>query len=87
MGMLRNIKRKFYVSKLEHNENDAKGTWKIIKSISGMVRQSKRVNSLRIEDRITKIHLKWRLSFILIFHLLPINSGDSFLKLTLICLN
>ena len=42
----RNIKRKFYVSKLEQNENDAKRTWKIIKSISGMVKQSKRVNSL-----------------------------------------
>ena len=52
VGMLRNIKRKFYVSKLEQNENDAKGTWKIIKSISGMVKQFKRVNSLRIEDRI-----------------------------------
>ena len=46
VGMLRNIKRKFYVSKLEQNENDTKGTWKIIKSISGMVKQSKRVNSL-----------------------------------------
>ena len=46
VGMLRNIKRKFYVSKLEQNENDAKGTWKIIKSTSGMVKQSKRVNSL-----------------------------------------
>ena len=46
VSMLRNIKRKFYVSKLEQNENDAKGTWKIIKSISGMVKQSKRVNSL-----------------------------------------
>ena len=52
MGMLRNIKRKFYVSKLEQNETDAKGGWKIIKSISGMVKQSKRVNSLSIEDRI-----------------------------------
>ena len=52
VGMLRNIKRKFYVSKVEQNENDAKGTWKIIKSISGMVKQSKRVNSLSIEDRI-----------------------------------
>ena len=51
VGMLRNIKRMFYVSKPEQNENDAKGTWKIIiKSISGMVNQSKRVNSLRIED-------------------------------------
>ena len=46
VGMLKNIKRKFYVSKLKQNENDAKGTWKIIKSISGMVKQSKRVNSL-----------------------------------------
>ena len=26
VGMLRNIKRKFYVSKLEQNENDTKGT-------------------------------------------------------------
>ena len=53
VGMLRNIKRKFYVSKPEQNENDAKETWKIIiKPISGMVNQSKRVNSLRIEDRI-----------------------------------
>ena len=54
VGMLRNIKRKSYVSKPEQNENDAKGTRKIIKSISGMVNQSKRVNSLRIEDRITE---------------------------------
>ena len=46
VGMLRNIKHKFYVSKLEQNGNDAKGTWKIIKSTSGMVKQSKRVNSL-----------------------------------------
>ena len=46
VGMLRNIKRKFYVSKLEQNENDAKGTWKISKSTSVMVKQSKRVNSL-----------------------------------------
>lgn len=52
VGMLRNIKRKFYVSKLEQNENDAKGRWKIIKSISGMVKLSKRVNSLSNEDRI-----------------------------------
>ena len=52
VGMLRNIKRKFYVSKLEQNETDAKGRWKIINSISGMVKQSKRVNSLWIEDRI-----------------------------------
>ena len=50
--MLRSAKRKFYVSKLEQNVNNAKGTWKIIKSISGMVNQSKRVNSLRVEDRI-----------------------------------
>ena len=34
------------VSKLEQNETDAKRRWKIIKSISGMVKQSKRVNSL-----------------------------------------
>ena len=52
VSMLRSAKRKFYVSKLEQNVNNAKGTWKIIKSISGMVNQSKRVNSLRVEDRI-----------------------------------
>ena len=49
--MLRSIKRKCYVSKLEQNGNDAKGTWQIIKSISGMVNQSKHVNSLRIKER------------------------------------
>ena len=43
VSMLRSNKRKFYVSKLEQNVNNAKGTWKIIKSISGMVNQSKRV--------------------------------------------
>ena len=42
-----------YASKLEQNVNDAKGTCKTIKSISEMVNRSKRVNSLRVEDRIT----------------------------------
>ena len=41
VGMLRKIKRKFYVSELEQNENDAEGTWKIITSISVMVNQCK----------------------------------------------
>ena len=52
--MLRSTKRKFYVSKLEQNVNDAKGKWKLTKSLSGMVNQSKRVNTLRVDGRIIK---------------------------------
>ena len=61
--MLRSTKRKFYVSKLEQNVNDAKETWKIIKSTSGMVNQSKRVNSLRVEGRIIEDTIEMALNF------------------------
>ena len=46
--MLKSAKRKYYVSKLENNKNNAKEMWKTIKSISGLSKQSKRVNNLKV---------------------------------------
>jgi len=48
VGMLKSAKRKYYVSKLENNKNNAKEIWKTIKSISGLSKQSKRVNNLEV---------------------------------------
>ena len=48
VGMLKGAKRKYYVSKLENNKNNAKEMWKTIKSISGLSKQSKRVNNLKV---------------------------------------
>ena len=48
VGMLKSAKRKYYVSKLENNKNNAKEMWKTIKSISGLSKQSKRVNNLKV---------------------------------------
>ncbi|KAL9958504.1 hypothetical protein ACROYT_G035530 [Oculina patagonica] len=52
VGMLKSAKRKYYVSKLENNKNNAKEMWKTIKSISGSNKQSKRVNKLKADGRI-----------------------------------
>ena len=46
--MLKSAKRKYYVSKLENNKNNAKEMWKTIKSISGLSKQSKRVYNLKV---------------------------------------
>ena len=48
VGMLKSAKRKYYLSKLENNKNNAKEMWKTIKSISGLSKQSKRVNNLKV---------------------------------------
>ena len=48
VGMLKSAKRKYYVSKLENNKNNAKKMWKTINSISGLSKQSKRVNNLKV---------------------------------------
>ena len=47
VGLLKSAKRKYYVSQLENNQNNAKELRKTIKSISGMNKQSKRVCSLK----------------------------------------
>ena len=46
--MLKSAKRKYYVSKLENNKNNAKEMWKTIKSNSGLSKQSKRVYNLKV---------------------------------------
>ena len=48
VDMLKSAKRKYYVSKLENNKNNAKEMWKTIKSISGLSKQSKRVFNLKV---------------------------------------
>ena len=46
--MLKSAKRKYYVSKLENNKNNAKEMWKTIKSNSGLSKRSKRVYNLKV---------------------------------------
>ena len=48
VDMLKSAKRKYYVSKLENNKNNAKEMWKTIKSISGLSKQSKCVFNLKV---------------------------------------
>ena len=48
VGMLKSAKRKYYLSKLENNKNNAKEMWKTIKSNSGLSKQSKRVYNLKV---------------------------------------
>ena len=52
VGLLKSAKRKYYVSQLENNQNNAKELWKTIKSISGMNKQSKRVCSLKAGEHL-----------------------------------
>ena len=48
VGMLKSAKRKYCVSKLENNKNNAKEIWKTIKSISGLSKQSQCINNLNV---------------------------------------
>jgi len=52
VGLIKSVKRKYYVSKLENNQNNAKELWKTIKSISGMNKQPKRVSSLKAGEHL-----------------------------------
>ena len=52
VGLLKSAKRKYYVSQLENNQNNAKELWKTIKSISGMNKQFKRVCSLKAGEHL-----------------------------------
>jgi len=52
VGLLKSAKRKYYVSKLGNNQNNAKESWKTIKSISGLNKQPTRVSSLKAGEHV-----------------------------------
>ena len=52
VGLLKSAKWKYYVSKLENNQNNAKELWKTVKSISGLNKQSTCVSSLKAGEHV-----------------------------------